>query len=415
MTATIFALAFFTLLFLSLSAFFSASEMALFSIPRERINFFKGHKSRSLKQVYSLLEDGQRTLLLILLGNMFANITLAGLISSLLESLLNRQATGLSLLAATGIIIVFGEILPKNVALRHNEKIAALIAPLFHYLMIISAPLLKVIRKVNQVFLVRVRVHMARPSPFITVDELMSAVQSSVSEGVISRREQHVIINLLDKGAQPVKRFMLHRSQVVFLPKNTPVRKALVEMGRAGRSFLLLTQSARNQQICGIVRLPELLSSSPQIPIRQLCSDAEWVPETLEVADLISYMYENDLNEVCVLDEFGGYAGVFSLAEGLRRVMQLPKHVENAEPESTAGRTRVFSGLEEIEAMEDWITPELESYTEEVRTLNGILTRYLGRIPKTGEQFAIGGFNFYIIKSGLTRIESVLIKRGSKE
>ncbi|MFP4680212.1 MAG: CNNM domain-containing protein [Chitinispirillaceae bacterium] len=409
---TVVILSVFTVLFLLFSAFFSASETALFSIPRERILAFQNDSVRSRRLIHSLLADGHRTLLLILLGNMFVNITLAGLIQSLLEAVLNRSATGLSLLAATAVIIVFGEIFPKNTALGNNEKIAAIIAPYFHYLKKISAPLLGVIQKLNQVFLTRLKVHFRRPSPFVTVDELKSAIYSSARRGAISQWEQDVVIGLLDKGAQPVKRFMLHRSQVLILPQGTMAGKALVRMSRHGRPFVLV--SNRNQQIKGVVRLPDLFKAPPKTTLGKLSAIPEWVPETLEVADLITFMYSKDLSEVCVLDEFGGFAGVFSLAGGLRKVMHFPRQVKKPLHENGT-RTKVFSGLQDTENLGDWLPPELAEMSEDVATLNGVLTRFLGRIPKTGDRFAIGGWNFYIIKSGPTKVETVLIRKGMKE
>ncbi|MFW5813617.1 MAG: CNNM domain-containing protein [Fibrobacterota bacterium] len=408
---TVIILSVLTVLFLFFSAFFSASETALFSIPRERILSFHDDPSRSRRLVHSLLTDGHRTLLLILLGNMFVNITLAGLIQSLLESVLRRNATGLSLLAATAVIIVFGEISPKNFALRNNEKVAALIAPYFHYLKKIAGPLLGLIQKANQVFLTRLKVHFRRPSPFITVDELKSAVYSSTEQGVISQREQELVIGLLEKGAQPVKRFMLHRSQVLLLSQETLAGKALSRMHRQGRPFALVTE--KKGQIKGIVRLPDLFKARRSVPLGNLFYSPEWVPETLEVADLITFMYSKDLNEVCVLDEFGGFAGVFSLAGGLRKLMLF--RTPEGPVQGKGERTRVFSGLQELEGIDEWLPPELIALTGDAATLNGVITRYLGRIPKTDDRFAIGDWNFYIIKSGPTRVESVLIRKGTEK
>ncbi|MDR0305341.1 MAG: CNNM domain-containing protein [Chitinispirillales bacterium] len=398
-------LCFFVLL---LSAFISASETALFSIPRERIDAFEKHGARSRRLIYSLLMDGQRTLLLILLANTFVNLTLAGLINSLMAAVLGRNAEFWGFLTATAVIITFGEVVPKNGALSRNEQIAALASPVLHYLKIITAPLLDLLQKVNQFFLERFKLHLRRPSPFITVDELKSAVQNSLKQGVISKWEQDVITSLLDRGAQPVKRYMIHRSQALLLPQDSTVQDGLKELAAKGQTYGLLTRG-RGRQITGLVRLPDLLAASPQYRCRKLAITPEWTAETLEVADLISFMFAQKLDVVCVLDEFGGFSGVFSLSEGLKKVMQFRK--ERADQQSIGLSTKVFSGLQEIESMREWLPKTLAAEALNVRTLNGLLTRHLGRIPKTGERFAVDGWDFYIMSSGLTKIESVLIRK----
>jgi CBS domain containing-hemolysin-like protein len=409
MDANITVLSALCLFFLAMSAFFSLSETALFSIPRERIDSFKRDETGSRRLIYSLLLDGQRTLLLILLGNLFVNITLAGLVTALMTSLVSGGAVLWSFLVTSAALVVIGDILPKNIALVRNEAIAAVAAPVIHVMKAVAAPLLNLVLRVNRFFLEHFKRYLRKPSPFITVDELKSAVRSSFERGIITKSEEGVITGLLDRGAQPVKRFMLHRSQVPFLPHYTTVADALAELTRRRQTCALITRGPRNHQVTGVVRLPELLGARRSDRCRQLAQAPQWIPETLEAADLIGFMFANKLGVVCVLDEFGGLSGVFSLEEGLSRVMNFQN--ERRKSGSSGGSVRVFAGLQEIDGMEGWLPETLLAAVPNARTLNGVLTRYLGRIPKTGERFDIDGKNFYIMYSGPSRIESVLIRK----
>jgi CBS domain containing-hemolysin-like protein len=406
MGANVIILSALCLVFLAVSALISASETALFSIPRERIDSFREHASRPRRLIYSLLADGQRTLHLILLCNTFVNITLTGLIDSLMAAVTGKSAALLSFAAATVSIILFGEILPKNGALRKNEAIATMVSPVLYNAKILASPLLSLMQTQSRFFLRRFKRYLKSPSPFITIDELKSAVRSSYERGVISKSEQGIVTGLLERGAQPAKRFMTHRSQITFLPHYTTAADALSELVRRGRTCALITRGARGHQVTGVVRLPELLSAPPKERCRQLAAPPQWIPETLEAGDLISFMFAEKLGEVCVLDEFGGLSGVFSLSEGLGRVMNFKR-----ERPGGGGGAEVFSGLSEIDGMAGWLPESLLSEHPDVRTLNGLLTRHLGRIPKTGERFDIGGRNFYIMYSGPSRIESVLIEK----
>jgi putative hemolysin len=391
------------------SAFFSASETALFSIPRERIDGFKNHRAQSRRLIHALLMDGQQTLLMLLVCNLFVNITLTGLIHSLVTALLGKSDALWSFLTATAVIIMFGEVLPKNGALRWNEPLAAFASPILYNLKRLLSPLLKLLQLINRFFLERFRVHMRRPSPFITIDELKSAVRSSYERGVISKSEQGIITTLLDRGAHPVTRFMTHRSHVPILPHYTTVSYALSELVRLNRTYALVTRDPRGRDVAGVVCLPDLLGASPADRCRQLAKPPQWVPATLETADLVSFMFAEKLSVVCVLDEFGGLSGVFSLAEGLNMVMNFRQG--RGDGGSAGDSAKVFSGLQEIDTMADWLPESLVKTVQNVRTLNGLLTRHLGRIPKSGENFEIDGKNIYIIDSDPNRIESVLIRK----
>jgi len=394
--------------FLTMSAFFSGTEIALFSIPRERLAAFEKHCKRSRRLIYSLLLDGQRTLLLLLLGNLFVNITLAGLVNSLVAALLGRKATFWSFLVTSAALIVMGEVLPKNGALRWNESIAAKTAPIIYYMKIALAPLLDLIQKISQFFLTICKRYLKQPSPFITIDELKSAVYRSFEQGVISKSEHGVIAGLLDRGALPVKRFMTHRSKAPFLPHYTTASDAVKAMVEIGQTFALVTRGPHSHQVMGVVYLPQLLCAPQGDRCRKFAKPPQWVPETQETADLISFMFAEKLSVVCVLDEFGGISGVFSLAEGLAKVMNF--RGENAARQS-GGSVRMFKGGQEIDGIMEWLPQNLVSAVPDTRTLNGLITRHLGRIPKTGEKFDIDGKNIYIMYSGPSKIETVLIRK----
>jgi len=396
------------LFFLGMSTFFSLAETALFSIPRERISSFKKGEAGSRRLIYALLLDGQRTLLLILLGNLFVNITLAGLVAALMSMVLGAGGNAVlwSFLATSAALVVIGDILPKNIALAHNEMIAAVAAPVIHGLKRATAPLLNLVLAVNRFFLERFKRYLKKPSPFVTVDELKTAVQSSFEQGVVTKSEEGVISALLDRGAQPVKRYMTHRSQVPFLPHYTTASDALAELTRLGQACALIT---RGQQVTGVVSLSDLLCARPDERCRRIAKQPNWVPETQETADLVSFMFADRLSVVCVLDEFGGLSGIFSLSDGLGRVMNFQN--ERRGSRESGGSIKVFSGLQELDGMDEWLPESLVAAAPDARTLNGLLTRHLGRIPKTGEQFDIDGKKIYIIHSEPSRIESVRIRK----
>ncbi len=400
-----------TTVFLGASAFFSASETALFSIPKERVSFFEGNPKKSFHNVFLLLHDGQRTMLLILLGNTFVNITLTGLMYSLVNRIMGVQSPLLTLVIATLVIVIFGELLPKNIALKKNELIAPFFSPYLFHLKNILSPVLTITQSTNQFFLSRFRQHLRKPSPFITLEELKTGIAESARNGAISSGEQKIIFGILNKGVLPVRKLMTHRSLLQVIPENTTIASALEKMFEAKQTILPVRDTRYHEQVIGMVSLSKLIKADRKASVGKVMEPPVWVPESIEIAELVRLLINNDNDKACVLDEFGTFCGVFALSTGMNKFLEgiFPM---TALPQRTADiKTMMFSGAQDIGQIQGWLPEELQNSDIEARTLNGLLTNYIGKIPKTGDRFMIDGWDFYIILANPTRIESVLIRK----
>lgn len=404
-----------TIIFLGVSAFFSASETALFSIPKERVSFFEGNSKKTFHKVFQLLHDGQRTMLLILLGNTFVNITLTGLMYSLVNKITGVQSPLMTLAIATVIIVIFGELLPKNIALKKNELIARLFSPYLFHLKNILSPVLTIVQSTNQFFLSRFRQHLRKPSPFITLEELKTGIVESARKGAISSGEQKVILGILDEGVQPVRKLMTHRSLLQIIPENTITASALEKMVKAKQTFLLIRDIRYPEQVIGTVSISKLMKADKKTSVSKVMEPPVWVPESIEIAELVRFLLNTGNDKACVLDEFGTFCGVFALSTGMNEFLEVIFPV-TALPQRTADiKTMMFSGAQDIGQIQAWLPEELKNSDIEARTLNGLLTNYIGKIPKTGDRFMIDGWDFYIILANPTRIESVLIRKRNED
>lgn len=398
--------------FLFFSAFFSASETALFSIPRERIVFFKRHRRLGYRWVYRLLGNGQQTLLMILFGNLFVNITLTGLIDAWMRRSGNGHSVFFTMGIATGVIVLFGEMLPKNIALKNNERVALLCAPVLSSLIWCCRPLLHVIRSVNVYFLAHLSLRLRRPSPYVTVDEFKSGIIASGDRGAISSEEQDMIMSLLERGTMSVRNFMLHRSVLPMLADTATAGEALEKVRDAREPFVVVYHRENTAQVAGIVPVAVLLSSAPEVGLEQLVHPCRWVNDTMEIAEVIGLLLEKRATIAGVTDEYGSFEGVVKWSRSLLRVLSpLLQQSESVSPAGIHLLSKVFAGDIETEIVANWLPPSLCSKDTRVRTLNGLLTNYLGYIPHTGDKFAIDGWNFYIIKADPVKIKSVLIRK----
>lgn len=398
-------------LFLLFSAFFSASETALFSIPRERIYHFKRSKRKNHQWIFSLLQDGQRTLLCILFGNLIVNVTVVGFIHSLLQVCIPGNTPFITLLVATGIILLFGEIIPKNIALRKSESIAVFIAPFLYHIRMILHPVLSVLQKINTFFLSGFSRHLRKPSPYITLDEFKSSLAESTRDGALSDREWQILRSVLEAADTPITKYVTHRLQLPYISGSDTVSLAIEAMAEKGQTVCCVRNEKKSDEISGLVYLHDVLKRDRESMVQDCMVQAVWVPQTSEIADLIGVMLREEYTNVCVHDEFGMFVGIFSLQSGLHEILHIPSSLSLMSDKSALSQQ--FDGFTELRIMKEWIPPSLHKYGNMVRTLNGLILMHLGKIPKTGERFAIDGWNFYIIRAQANYIESILItKRG---
>ena len=396
-------------IFLLLSSFFSSSETALFSIPRERLSFYKQNNKKSCQWVYKLLRDGQKTLLCILLGNLVVNVTVVGLVYKLMPVFISKNTTLVSLFVATAIILLFGEILPKSIAIRNSEAIARFNAPVLYHLKIALHPILLLLQKTNIFFLTRFSRHLRKPSPYITLDEFKSSIAESTQKGALSESEWQIVQSVLDAADMPVSKVMTHRSQLQFVKATDKLPKAISKMCKEGQTFCCIKSKTSRDEIAGLLYLSDALKSNPDMNVDRIMKPVMWVAESSEIADLIGVMFRKEFTEACIHDEFGSFVGIFSLYAGLNTVLKLTSSELTSFDQGVISKE--FDGMVELGKIKNWIPPSLSNQAKSSRTLNGLISTYLGRIPKTGEIFAIDGWNFYIIKSKSNSIESVLIRK----
>jgi CBS domain containing-hemolysin-like protein len=157
------------------------------------------------------------------------------------------------------------------------------------------------------------------------------------------------------------------------------------------------------------------MKADRKISVSKVIEPPVWVPESVEIAELVRFLLNTGNDKACVLDEFGSFCGVFALSTGMNKFLEVVFPL-TAQPQRNADiKTMMFSGAQDIGQIQAWLPEELKNSDIEARTLNGLLTNYIGKIPKTGDRFVIDGWDFYIILANPTKIESVLIRKRNED
>jgi putative hemolysin len=365
---------------LLLSAWFSSAETALFSLDDPQAGGARAAR---------LLEQPRDLLVTILLGNLVVNLLFFALVPRLLAGRMSEWATGAGALLA---ILVFGEILPKSLAMRAGPAGARLAAPPLQALSTVLAPAGRVVGSVLDVVL-RAIGEEGRAEPRIDVRHLDEALQRSAQKGHIAPGEADLLAEIVELSHLRVREIMTPRVDALMLDlEDEPEERAAVvrEAARRRQSWLPVVRGDADR-VEGGVRVREVLLD-PDRPLESRIMPVCFVPEVGGVLQMLTTLREGRAAQAIVVDEWGGTAGVVTL-EQLFEELFGELRVEGEEVERPVipigeGRFRVSGDL----SIRDWNDLlKVEVVPTAFETVGGLVLAALDRLPRVGDRVELGG------------------------
>ena len=400
------------------SFFFSGSETALFSLPRLVIERLKQSPGGG-KKVADLLEEPNRLLVTILIGNLAVNI----LISSVIGVWVLRFFAALdypvylgtitAILATTIILLLFGEVLPKTLAINGAERFALRVAfPLNVFSRIINIPLRALLFFTGFILKLFGITEEDSETP-VTEEELKTLVTMSVEEGILKSTERMMIHRIFEFGDTLVRDVYVPRTEMVRVKFDITVEELTRIMRETGNSrFPVYGKTV--DDVRGIVYAKDLFPyfsrKELHIPISLFIRPAYYVPETKKVRDLLREFQNGHIHMAIVVDEHGGTSGIVTLEDLLEEVVGeifdeydiRKKQVERL-PD---GRLRVDARLR-LDELSDILDKDV--HAPEVETVGGLIYELLERVPAHDEYVEHEGFRFVVEDMKNRRIRTVLV------
>lgn len=223
----------FFIILILLSGFFSASEIAFFSINDAQVRLLLQKKFKNADIIRKLKKWPQKTLITILIGNNIVNILSASLATFIAINTFGNIGVGIATGIVTFIILIFGEIIPKSFAQNNNLKIAQISSPLLYVFFIIFKPIVWLIREFNLLFL---RIFKLKDNKFLTEEEIRALARLGVESGHIDYREHEFIEKIFLLNDVAVKDIMTPRYKIVFLNGEVPVDSIAYFVAQSGYS-----------------------------------------------------------------------------------------------------------------------------------------------------------------------------------
>ena len=416
------------LLLILLNGVFAMSELALVSARRARLAVLERKGVAGAALARRLAEDPQRFLPTVQVGvtlvGVFTGVFGGARIASQLERWLARVpalvpfsgtlALAIVVVVTTYLMLVLGELVPKQLALRRPEQISARLAGPIAWLARVAGPVVWLLGHSSA--LVLRSFGLQRPAPqVVTEEELKALVAEGAQAGVLEAEERDMIERVLRLADKPVRAIMTPRTELVWIDRSDPEAEVVATLKAAPYSrFVVCDGSVDN--VVGVVQAKDLLDrllDGANLSVGATLRQAMVVPDTVTALDALERLKSDPLGMALVLDEYGSLEGVVTAADVLEAIVGEPTDVavQSGDGASTGELELVLDGLMPVdEAKARMMLPDLPAEGT-YHTLAGLLLALLRRVPRAGDRIVFAGWRFEVLEMDGRRVAKVRASR----
>jgi len=415
-----------------LNGVFSATEIALVTIRRSRLQQLIDEGHRGASRVQRLKENPGRFLAVIQVGitflgflaSAFAAVSLVDGMGEWLATFgpLQDVAGVIALVVVTGLLtiftIIFGELVPKQIGLAHGEGVAMSTSRLIDILGTIFSPLVGFLtwttRRISRLFGADVAA-----DERISAEELRLIIEQGGEQGILEAEEEQMIHAVIELGDQRIHEVMVPRIAMVTLPSSATTEQAVDKVIEEGHSRIPVYEESIDE-IVGILYakdlLPFLKDSAGNPPaLRTLLRTPVFVPESMSVDDLLHEFQRRKVHIAIVLDEYGGTAGLVTIEDLLEEIVgEIQDEYDVEEPlivRLSDDEARI-DGRADVDDLAELFDATLGLEDEdEYDTVGGLIYHRIGGVPKPGDQVVVDGLTLTVETTDGRRVGKVLVVR----
>jgi len=405
--------------FIILSAFFSSTETALFSINKLKLKKMQKEEENNwrIKSIVKLLDDPQRTLISILIGNMFVNISASSLATYLAIKTFGNIGMGIASGVMIFTILVFGEIVPKSLAVANAEAISKKVAKPIEIISTGLLPLIKIFKVIINALYYFFGKKSLKVKKEITEEDLITLIDAGEDEGIIEEEEKEMIKNIFEFGDTMVKEVMIPRVDMACIPSDIKLDSILKLIKKMGHSRIPVYEETIDN-IIGILYAKDLLviyeqwfTSKDKFSLKDIIRKTYFVPENKKINELLDIFQKDRIQIAIAIDEYGGTAGLITMEDVVEEVVgeiidEYDKEIKLFE--ITGDNTVIADAIISIDKINEIL--EIEIPENDFETLGGFIFDLLGRVPKKGEKIKYRNCQMIIeqvIKNRIRRVKIV--------
>ncbi len=399
-----------------LSGVFSSTETAYTALSLIQIKELEKSKKKSSRLAAKLTQRKDVLLTTILIGNNVVNISVSSLVTTFCIKYLGQNLVAYGTGILTLVILIFGEVTPKQMAISNAKKIARGMSYPIFILSKILYPLVFFIKAFGNIV---DRVFNKGKTKGLTLEGLMHVVDAAEDFGVVDEYESDLMLKVLHFSNNPIKTIMTHRKDVFTVSAQTTIREAFTDIVNSGYSRIPIYKDSK-ENIIGIVLVRDILkaqlTNNLDEPLNSIKREPIFVLETKHVDYVFFLFKKRRLQLAIVIDEYGGFSGVISMEDVAEQLLgEIYDEHEKSEGESI----KEVKGVKDLFIIQGdtpfiYFCDEMDiSYknAEKVGTIAAYLMGLTGDIPKEKDSISDEFGVYTILKMDERRIEEIKFNR----
>jgi len=413
-----------------LSALFSASETAFTSLSPLKRKKIEADNPNATKFIVKLFHKPGRMLTTILVGNNVANILASTISTFLFIDIMTRigvkSETFIAVTSAffmTIVVLIFGEITPKNIALKKAEKLSIKLSQPIYYLSIILLPAIVVLNLLSKYILRVGKGNAIENDSLISEDEIKLLINLGLEEGVLEESEEKMLTSIFEFGEIIAREIMTPRTNIIAIDMETSLSQTIRLITKYGHSRIPVYRE-RIDNIIGFVYAKDILSVpkedwETETALKpEMIRPAFYVPETKKIDELLSELRKMKMHIAIVVDEYGGTSGIVTLEDIIEEIIgEIQDEYDEKEEEMIIKKSDgyIVSGLINVSDLNNELNiklPEEDDYD----SLAGFMVNRLGKMPEKGDIFENCKFKIKVLHVYRRRITKLhLIVKDEEE
>ncbi len=403
---------------LALSAFFSGSETALTAASKARMHSLEQEGDARAAQVNELLTNSHRFIGTVLLGNNLVNILASALTTSLLIGLFGEVGVAYATIGMTVLVVIFSEVLPKTYAIAYPDRVALIVAPIMHVLIVAFRPATMAVE-----FIVRMILKFTPSGDddaaniLAAHEEIRGTIELQTKEGAVARGDAAMLGGVLDLRDLQVADIMVHRTKMETVNADDPPGTIVEELLKTQYTRMPIWRD-EPENIVGILHTKDLLSALgragwdvSKLDIMSFAGEPWFVPDTTSLKTQLNQFLKQKQQLALVVDEYGEVQGLITLEDILEEIVgQIADEHDTHESaiRLQADGTVNVDGTVPIRDLNrhlDWSLPD-----EEATTVAGLVIHEAQTIPEPGQTFTFHGYRFEILRKARNKITALRVQ-----
>ena len=385
---------FIIILLLFFSAFFSFAETALLSLNKAQLKQLLKTERKQGKRIAILKNSMDQVISIILIGSNFFNTLSSAIATALAIDLIGPQGALWATLIMFILIILFGEIIPKNIAALYPKEASLLSAPILTVLLFVFKPiaflfslLQKGINKIEGAL-------WKNKDPIITEEELKTLIALGDKEGTLELGEKDMLYNIFELNDLRAKDIMKHRSLIKTCNINASLHQSIEAFEKSGYSRLVVIEDSIDaiNAIQGILHFKDLLffDSAQDFSVKSIMRKPLFIPESKSVISLLSTFKKEKQNFAVIVDEHGSNQGIITMDDILKAVFGRITDEHNTEGKNAEERIQIIKTNQFLIpgelSIDDFNRIFKQNFSSEAfESIGGFLLEEFGYLPQAGE------------------------------